>query len=136
MDRIAPPIRTTILLVDDDAEFRTVVSDVLSAEGCQVACAANGAEALEILGALTPDLILVDLVMPIMNGWELLEKLETDPRLARVPATVLSGMPVERSIEHAQGVLHKPIDLPNLLGLLDAVAKAHPGGGGSVGGQV
>jgi CheY-like chemotaxis protein len=136
MDRIAAPVRTTVLLVDDDGDFRSLVSEVLSAEGCQVACAANGAEALEILGVITPDLILLDLAMPIMNGWELLQKLETDPRLAGVPATVLSAMPTESSIEHAQGVLHKPIDLPNLLGLLDAVAKARPGRGGSVGGQL
>ena len=135
VDRIAAPLRTTVLLVDDDADFRSVVSDVLNAEGCQVACAENGARALEILGVLTPDLILVDLSMPVMNGWELLHKLEVDPRLAAVPATVLSSMPVQHGIEHAQGVLHKPIDLPNLLGLLDAVAKAHPGGGGSVGGE-
>jgi CheY-like chemotaxis protein len=91
---------------------------------------------LEILRVITPDLILVDLAMPVMNGWELLEKLETDPRLAKVPATVLSAMPAERLVEHAQGVLHKPIDLPNLLGLLEAVAKARPGGGDPVGGQL
>jgi CheY-like chemotaxis protein len=135
MDRIAAPVRTTVLLVDDDADFCSMVSDVLSAEGCQVACAENGVKALEILAVLTPDLILVDLSMPVMNGWELLQKLETDPRLATVPATVLSAMPVQRGIEHAQGVLHKPIDLPNLLGLLDAVAKAHPGGEGAAGGK-
>jgi CheY-like chemotaxis protein len=135
MDRVAAPLRTTVLLVDDDAEFRSVVSDLLGAEGCQVACAENGARALEILGVLTPDLILVDLAMPVMSGWELLHRLETDPRLATVPATVLSAMPIMRGIEHAQGVLHKPIDLPNLLGLLDAVAKAHPGGGRSVSGK-
>ena len=135
MDRIAAPVRTTVLLVDDDADFRSVISDVLNAEGCQVACAENGARALEILGVLTPDLILVDLVMPVMNGWELLHQLEADPRLAAVPATVLSSMSVQRGIAHAQGVLHKPIDLPNLLGLLEAVAKVHPSGGGSPGGR-
>jgi CheY-like chemotaxis protein len=133
MDRSDVPVRTTVLVVDDDADFRIVVSDVLTAEGCQVACAENGARALELLDVITPDLILVDLSMPIMNGWELLQKLATHPRLAAVPVTVLSAMAVKRGVEHAQDVLHKPIDLPNLLGLLDAVARARPRGAGSGG---
>src|SRR5579872_3892609 len=112
----------TVLLVDDDAGFCEIVSDVLNAEGCQVACAQNGAAALQVLGAITPDLILVDLQMPVMNGWELLGELESDPRLAQIPTTILSSMPSAESLAPAHSVLHKPIDLPNLLGLLDAVA--------------
>jgi len=127
MHRIAAPLRTTVLVVDDDAVFRSLLREVLTAEGCQVVCAENGAAALEILGSITPDLILTDLSMPVMSGWDLLAQLETDPRLANVPTTVLSAMSGE-SAGHGHTVLHKPLDLSNLLGLLEAVALAQPDG--------
>ncbi len=60
--------------------------------------------------------------MPVMSGWELLAKLQADPRLASVPTTVVSA----DSAPQARSVLHKPMDLPNLLGLLEVVAEARP----------
>ncbi len=124
MHRIAAPLRTTVLVVDDDETFRALLREMLMAEGCQVVCAGNGAEAMEILGSITPDLILTDLSMPVMSGWELLANLEADPRLASVPTTVVSAMSIAPDCMHT--VLHKPMDLPNLLGLLEVVAEARP----------
>jgi two-component system chemotaxis response regulator CheY len=130
MHRVAAPLRTTVLVVDDDAVFRSILRDVLMAEGCQVVCAENGSAALEILGSITPDLILTDLSMPVMSGWELLAKLEADPRLANVPTTVFSAMPAE-STDCMHAVLHKPLDISNLIDLLEVVALARPDRHGS-----
>ena len=114
------PRATTILIVDDDADFRNVLSEVLRQEGCTVIEASNGRDALALLGDLTPDLIFVDLMMPVMNGWQLVDEFERDPRLAQVPVAVLSAV-ARMGPLGSRRVLYKPIDLPNLLGLLDAV---------------
>jgi CheY-like chemotaxis protein len=123
MKRITVPDRVTVLVVDDDPDLRAVLSDVLSDQGCRVAEAEDGARALELLGALTPDLIITDLSMPEMTGWTLLNELEADSRLAQIPVAVLSAW-AESPPPGVMKVLHKPVDLSNLLGLLDAVAHA------------
>ena len=109
-----------ILVVDDDADFREMLREVLMDEGCTVSEAANGKDALEMLGELTPDLILVDLMMPVMNGWDLFAALQCDARLSSVPVAVLSAVARMRPMGSRRN-LSKPIDLPNLLGLLDTI---------------
>jgi CheY-like chemotaxis protein len=120
--RITVPDRVTVLVVDDDPDLRAVLSDVLADQGCRVAEAEHGARALELLGVLTPDLIITDLSMPEMTGWTLLHELGSDERLARIPVAVLSAW-AESPPPGVLRVLHKPVDLRNLLGLLDAVAE-------------
>jgi CheY-like chemotaxis protein len=113
-------MRPVVLIVDDDADFRSVLVEVLQEEGCHVVEAANGQEALGVLDAVTPDVILVDLIMPVVNGWSLFAILEQRPELREVPVAFLSAVP-----QMAPGggvlVLKKPLDLPSLLTLLDAV---------------
>jgi CheY-like chemotaxis protein len=123
MKRITVPDRVTVLVVDDDPDLRAVLSDVLADEGCRVAEAEDGAHAMQLLGVLTPDLIITDLAMPEMTGWALLHELESDPRLSRIPVAVLSAW-AESTPQGVLRVLHKPVDLTNLLGLLDTVAQA------------
>ena len=118
--------RITVLVVDDDPEFRTILAEVLAAEGCRVAQARNGAEALEVLRSLTPDLLIVDVAMPVMNGVELLHSIEHDARLARVPVAVATAWEPPPDIAPRR-IVRKPIDLPNLLGVLDAIDEATPG---------
>ena len=74
-----------ILIVDDDGPVRAVLADVLRASGYNVTIARSGFEALEICSAIAPDLILLDVNMPAMDGWATLEQL----RLARPAARVL-----------------------------------------------
>jgi CheY-like chemotaxis protein len=111
---------THILIVDDDDDFREALRCVLEAEGCTVYEAQDGKVALGILVDVVPHLILLDLRMPVMNGWELYAELQKDPALAAIPVGVLSSVSGERPFGPMH-VLNKPVDLPNLLSLLDAI---------------
>src|ERR1700722_9735703 len=108
------------LIVDDDADFRGTLADVLRAEGCHVVEAANGDEAIAVLDSLTPDVILLDLIMPVMNGWSLFTEIEGRPELRAVPVVFMSGVP-QMAPGGGSLVLKKPFDLPTLLKLLDGV---------------
>jgi CheY-like chemotaxis protein len=110
----------TVLLVDDDPDFRTLMRELLEDEGCSVREAENGRHALEVLETFLPDLILMDLMMPEMNGWELFDALQKRVDLASIPVAVVSAVS-RTGPPGALQVISKPIDLPNLLGLLDAI---------------
>ncbi|MDP9037063.1 MAG: response regulator [Myxococcota bacterium] len=104
--------RPTVLVVDDDKAIREIVAEVLRDEGYDVVCAQNGLEALCELGKdHRPDLMLLDLMMPVMSGWEVLEQLESSEELSRIPVIVVSAMSAPGASEH----LPKPIDLDRLL---------------------
>jgi CheY-like chemotaxis protein len=109
-----------VLIVDDDDDFREALRSVLEAEGCTVYEAADGKTALGILLNVVPHLILFDLEMPGMNGWDLYAELQKDSALAAIPIGVLSSSAHQRPAG-SMHVLNKPIDLPNLLGLLRAI---------------
>lgn len=90
----------TILIIDDDPTTRIVLADRLTARGYQPIVAADGLEALAYLQATEtlPDLILLDLRMPQMNGWQFLTVQRHDPDLARIPVVLLSaGCDLERN---------------------------------------
>lgn len=102
----------TILVVDDDEAIREVIAEVLRDEGYEVVCASNGVQALrELQKADRPDMMLLDLMMPVMSGWEVLEELQSNAELSRVPVVVVSAMSAPGVTEH----LSKPIDLEDLL---------------------
>ena len=126
MQRMAAKQRATVLVVEDDGDFRQVLADILREEGCWVLEASDGEEALAAVRAVTPDLILTDLVMPRLDGWELLAILDRDPMLARIPKAVLSAaLPSRRDFPHS--VVEKPLNVRTLFGLLDRVDAAKRG---------
>jgi len=88
----ATTMPSTILVVEDTELLRRMYSDRLSADGHRVLSASDGLEALSMLRAETPDLVLLDLVMPKMSGLEVLELMNKDPRLSRVPVLILSNL--------------------------------------------
>jgi CheY-like chemotaxis protein len=114
------PSRCSVLVVDDDLAIREALIMALEDEGYQVAGAANGRDALDYLrqSPQMPQLILLDLMMPIMSGWDFRAEQEQDPSLAPIPVVVLSA---DRSIQakaasvNADGYLQKPVDIVVLL---------------------
>jgi CheY-like chemotaxis protein len=112
--------RGEVLVVDDDSDFRAVLGEVLKAEGCTVREATNGREALEMVRGQRPDLILTDLMMPTMNGWDLYAELARDERLASVPLAFVSSVARMRPLGTAW-TLKKPIDVADLHALLGKI---------------
>jgi CheY-like chemotaxis protein len=111
--------RPSVLVADDDEAIRQVISEVLQDEGYEVVCAENGAQALrELHKARHPDLVLLDLMMPVMSGWEVLEQLQSNEELSRIPVIVMSAMTAPGVCEH----LAKPIDLDRLLHAVERLA--------------
>jgi CheY-like chemotaxis protein len=103
--------------VDDDADCREMLSDLLSREGYTVACAENGREALDYISSTTPSLMILDLMMPVMSGWELLDRQKTDPRMESLPVVVVSASGLAQDI-HAEAVLRKPVDFKALMNVV------------------
>ncbi len=120
---MSPATGPRVLVVDDDDDFRSVLAEVLREEGCEVVEAANGRTAIGILDSMVPDVILVDLIMPVMNGWTLFAAIESNPKLENVPVVFLSAVP-QMSPGGGSLVLKKPLDLPALLKLLEALRPA------------
>jgi CheY-like chemotaxis protein len=109
-----------ILVIEDDLSIREALAELLAEEGYAVACAANGAEALDLLALdAAPSLILLDLMMPVMNGWEFRSAQRQDPRLAQIPVLVLSASHAgDSGAVTGLGVnafLQKPFDLETLV---------------------
>jgi CheY-like chemotaxis protein len=110
-----------ILVVDDDLNIRSVVDDLLTGEGYLVRTAGNGRQALEIMATWRPVVILLDLSMPEMNGWDFLEHQQADPELARIPVVVMSAqfnLSVGTGLSSAAAVVAKPFDVEHLLDLI------------------
>jgi CheY-like chemotaxis protein len=109
-----------ILIVDDDEDLRESVQMILEARGFSVAVAANGRVALErIQNGTRPSLILLDLMMPEMNGWQFLERVRRDASLGSIPIVIMTA---HRSRDlpgvAPDDVLHKPFDASELLAIV------------------
>jgi CheY-like chemotaxis protein len=91
-----------IVVIDDDDDIRDAVQEVLEAEGYTTLGAANGAEAIQLLRVAEkrPCLILLDLMMPVMDGWEFLKEIGDEPKLHGIPVAIMSAHPsIRRAFE-------------------------------------
>ncbi|HET7434690.1 MAG TPA: response regulator [Thermoanaerobaculia bacterium] len=105
-----------ILLVEDNADVRRLYAIGLNQRGFEVKLAANGAEAVERASFERPDFILLDWMMPLMDGGEVVDKLGCDDGLAAVPIIVISGQPAPQELPpHVQAWLTKPITVEELV---------------------
>ncbi len=106
-----------VLIVDDDQHFSREVADVLRAHGYAVSVSSDGADALARLQQQAPPgLIFLDLMMPGVDGWEMLTFLRADPVLASVPTVIMSSVEGEASVlRNAAGYLQKPVSVAQLL---------------------
>ncbi len=109
----------SILVIEDDPATRNAVAIVLQDEGYAVTGVANGQEALlHLRHTAPPDLILLDLMMPVMNGWEFRKQQTKEPALKSIPVMIVSadaGVPQKAAALGAVDYLIKPIDLDKLL---------------------
>lgn len=118
-----PPLQKTsqqasILLIEDDAAIRETITDVLSDEGYRIASASNGREGLvHLAGGPLPSLIILDVMMPVMDGIEFRRRQVSDPRTAHVPVVVMSAAVNLQAIatDLSAAYLRKPIGLKDLL---------------------
>jgi DNA-binding response OmpR family regulator len=105
----------SVLVVDDEADIRKALRIVLEAEGYQVLEAGDGLEALQMVHQARPELIILDIMMPHMDGLEVLRRLEADPETAGLPVIFLSILSSEMDVMHGleQGAVEyitKPFD--------------------------
>ena len=110
-----------ILVVDDDADTRELLSEFLSVQGFEVHVARDGRHAFQVLAHIgTPDLILLDYLMPVMNGSQFLARKRRNPRLRPIPVVLLSAWTRAWSATRrdAVEVVSKPFDLVRLLDLV------------------
>jgi CheY-like chemotaxis protein len=128
------PEHSRILVVDDDAGIRDMLTQVLEDEGYGVLTAADGQIALTQLrqGNSPPCLILLDLMMPVMNGVQFRSEQQQDPWLASIPVVVISAHLSGRQRAHtvqAADYLEKPVNLPKLLDIVARYCRATASGG-------
>jgi DNA-binding response OmpR family regulator len=119
-------MRKKILVVDDEDDILNFLELVLSEKGYQVATASGGQEALTKAQLERPDLVLLDIMMPQMDGWEVLKLLRVDEDTAEVPVAMLSARTEAR--DRVQGLqegaidyICKPFSLSELLGKIEAI---------------
>lgn len=112
-----------ILIAEDEEAYSRVLRYKLEEEGFDVATAINGAEALTAAHAKKPDLLLLDLIMPVMDGFEVLEKWSADPLLKKVPVIVLSNLGQEEDIQRTKKLGAKDYLIKSDMDLVKVVEK-------------
>jgi CheY-like chemotaxis protein len=109
--------RCLVAIIEDDSEFRNMLRELLEEQEYRVVAVSNGAEALATLrGDVLPNVILLDVSMPVMDGFDFLRFRNEDPRLAGVPVVlVTNAKPHERPTIGVNDVVRKPIDIDEIL---------------------
>ena len=110
----------TVVLVEDNDMNRDMLSRRLIGRGWVVEVAVDGQQAIEVVGRVRPDLVLMDMGLPVLDGWEATRRLKADPATAAIPVVALTAhaMSTDRDAALAAGCDDyetKPIDLDRLL---------------------
>lgn len=105
-----------ILVVDDEQDILETLQLILEMEGHAVDTASTGQQAIEKMSAVVPDLVLSDVMMPVMNGLELLKRLKAHPQHRAVPVIITSAGSIDgEALRGSAAFLKKPVDLDVLL---------------------
>jgi CheY-like chemotaxis protein len=109
--------RPLALVIDDYDDTREMYAEVLRLEGFSVESASDGQQALQMAVELLPDIIITDLYMPVMDGWETIRRLRADERTRRIPIIACTGGKAPRAAHDcwADVLLAKPCPLDTLL---------------------
>jgi two-component system chemotaxis response regulator CheY len=111
-----------VLVVDDDDTIRNLIAEVLDTAGFQVESATNGETALVIARSTRPDVIVLDLMMPIVDGWTFLQHMRKDAAVGKTPVIITSAShALSESVAalDVQAYLAKPFDLDALVCLVE-----------------
>jgi CheY-like chemotaxis protein len=113
-----------ILIADDDPDILNIVSVSLETQGYVVYKAANGREAVEVARKFKPDLILMDMMMPVMSGYDAVAALKADPTTEPIPIVGLSAKAMATDIELASGIgidgyITKPFRIAQVLSVIE-----------------
>ena len=95
------PAKPCVLVTDDNEDLRLLCQMHLRMAGFRVCEAANGSEAIDVARRESPDLILLDLMMPVMDGWQCLDELKADPELRDIPVFIITGKNQQQDQERA-----------------------------------
>jgi CheY-like chemotaxis protein len=117
-----------VLVADDDRDSRDLLVAIAESHGYDAIAVTNGAEALEAIRSKAPPaLVLLDVGMPILNGWAFLDEKERDPAIRSIPVIVVSGQGdvAERAAQAHVGYLPKPVSMTRLLKMM-ADASSRP----------
>ena len=119
MRRVAAKPESLVLIVEDEPESRDTLRELLELEGYAVETASNGKDALEVLETVDPCVVLLDLFMPVMDGWQVIDRLRSDGRLASMNVLVITS--AGHRAPPGLRVLQKPLNLDKLLSTIEAV---------------
>jgi CheY-like chemotaxis protein len=108
-----------VLLVDDEIGFAELLRDLLELDSYEVVIASDGQEGLEKLETFTPDVIISDIVMPRLSGFELFKRVKAQPKTASIPFLFITGFQDDRVLAEARkvgvfGILRKPVDIEQI----------------------
>lgn len=121
------PGRSDVLIVDDDPPIRALLRQVFKRIGMEAREARDGVEAISHVEENVPRLILLDLMMPRMNGWEVLETLRERGLLERVPVVVLTAVGSQRTeglkAYGVRAVLSKPFEIRDLIATVNSILE-------------
>jgi len=122
-----------ILVVDDDTKIQMVVKIMLQKSGYEVRCVSSGLEAFQALAEYRPDLILLDVMMPGMDGYEVCRKLKADEKAKTIPVIMLTalgmGEDFEKALQNgADWYIVKPFNSRQLLSRVASLLKGKKGG--------
>lgn len=121
IDRINPDTKCwTVLIVDDEPDNLDLAKTVLKFKGAQIHTATNGIEGLAVLEQLMPTFVLLDLSMPSMDGWEMLNRMKASERLRDIPVIALTAHAMEGDRERVltagfSGYISKPFRIGSLV---------------------
>jgi len=114
-----------ILIVEDEQDLSDLLLDVLETEGHRARTAGNGLEALSRIEERRPQLILLDMMMPVMDGWQFIERLRANEEWTNIPVVVMTAVYDMSSLERktgAKAILTKPFDLELIVDAVDLYA--------------
>lgn len=118
-----------VLIIEDDEDCVAALQDILTGSGYEITAVSSGREGLHIARSFAPDVIILDIAMQEMDGFEFRKCQLRDPALRTIPVIVTSGLPrahIEGQLDSEVYFLLKPYDITGLLGILESVTGQTP----------